>query len=98
MSPEFFKKWEHILEDVEKSKIPVSFIKKMVIKLEGRKQHTINIATLLKQGLEPDEVEEVVNRKIMELDESIINIEFVLNVPTIAATVQPETDKILNKL
>jgi len=98
MSPEFFKKWEHILEDVEKSKIPVSFIKKMILKLEGRKQHTINISTLLKQGLEPEEIEEVVNRKIMELDDSIINIEFVLNVPNIAATVQPETDKILNKL
>jgi len=28
MSPEFIEKWEHILEDVEKNKIPVQFIKK----------------------------------------------------------------------
>ena len=41
MSPEFVAKWEHILEDVEKNKIPVQFIKKLVIKLEGKKQQTI---------------------------------------------------------
>ena len=32
MSPEFIAKWEHILEDVEKNKIPVQFIKKLIIK------------------------------------------------------------------
>ena len=31
MSPEFIDKWEHILEDVEKNKIPVEFIKKLII-------------------------------------------------------------------
>ena len=33
MSPDFIDKWEHILEDVEKNKIPVEFIKKLIIKL-----------------------------------------------------------------
>jgi hypothetical protein len=98
MSPEFHEKWEHILEDVEKSKIPIQFLKKLVIKLEGRKQHTVNVQTLLKQGLEPEEVEEVVNRKLYEFDEEITNIEFILNVESIAETVQPETDKLLGKL
>ena len=98
MSPEFHEKWEHILEDVEKSKIPIQFLKKLVIKLEGRKQHTVNVQTLLKQGLEPEEVEEVVNRKLYELDDDITNIEFILNVESIAETVQPETDKLLGKL
>jgi len=98
MSPEFHEKWEHILEDVEKSKIPIQFLKKLVIKLEGRKQHTVNVQTLLKQGLEPEEIEEVVNRKLYELDEDITNIEFILNVESIAETVQPETDKLLGKL
>lgn len=98
MSPEFHDKWEHILEDVEKSKIPIQFLKKLVIKLEGKKQHTINVQNLLRQGLEPEEVEEVVNRKLYELDDTINNIEFILNVESIAETVQPETDKLLGKL
>jgi hypothetical protein len=98
MTPEYIRKWEHILEDVEKSKVPVQFIKKIVIKMIGKKQHTVNIQNLLKQGLDPEEVEEVISRKLHELDPLITSFEFILNVETIAETVQPETDKLLGKL
>jgi hypothetical protein len=98
MSPEYLRKWEHILEDVEKSKVPVQFIKKIVVRMVGKKQHTINIQSLLKQGLEPEEIEEIVGRKLNELDPLITSFEFILNVESIADTVQPQTDKLLNKL
>jgi hypothetical protein len=98
MSPEFIHKWEHILEDVEKNKIPVEFIKKLVIKLQGKKQQTINIQKFLSQGLNPDDIEEAVSRKLDELDDMIVSVEFVLNVQSIADTVQPETDRLLGKL
>jgi hypothetical protein len=98
MSPDFIDKWEHILEDVEKNKIPVEFIKKLIIKLTGKKQQTINIQKLLQQGLDPDQVEDAVSRKLNELEDSIISVEFVLNVQSIAETVQPETDRLLGKL
>jgi hypothetical protein len=98
MSPEFIEKWEHILEDVEKNKIPVQFIKKLIIRLRGKKQQTINIPRLLNQGLDPEQVEDAVSRKLNELDTEIVSVEFVLNVESIADTVQPETDRFLNKL
>jgi hypothetical protein len=98
MSPEFIEKWEHILEDVEKNKVPVQFIKKLVIKLQGKKQQTINIEKFLSQGLDPEQIEEAVSRKLNELDDSITSVEFILNVQSIADTVQPETDRLLNKL
>ena len=98
MTPEFLKKWESIIEDVDKVKVPVQFIKKIVVKMTGKKQHTINIQTLLKQGLDPEEIEEVVSRKLHELDPLITSFEFILNVESIAETVQPHTDKLLNKL
>ncbi len=98
MSPDFNKKWSHILEDVDKRAIPIEFIRKLVIKLEKRKQHTINIERMLKQGLEPEDVEDNVSTKLLELDEQVVSIEFVLNVDTIAEAVQPETDKLLNGL
>jgi hypothetical protein len=98
MSPEFIAKWEHILEDVEKNKIPVQFIKKLVIKLEGKKQQTINIEKFMSQGLDPDQIEEAVSRKLHELDHLIVSIEFILNVKSIAEVVQPETDKLLSGL
>jgi hypothetical protein len=98
MSPEFIEKWEHILEDVEKNKIPVQFIKKLIIKLEGKRQQTLNIEKFLSQGLDPDQIEEVVSRKLQELDDSVVGVEFLLNVQSIAEAVQPETDKILGNL
>jgi hypothetical protein len=98
MSPDFFDKWEHILEDVEKSRIPIQFIKKLVLKLEGKKQQTINIQKFLSQGLDPDQVEEAISRKLDEMDHIIVSIEFILNIETIAEVVQPETDKLLQKL
>jgi hypothetical protein len=98
MSPEFIAKWEHILEDVEKQKIPIQFIKKIIIKLDTKKQHTINVERFLQQGLSPDQIEEAVSRRLHELDDQIASVEFTLNVKTIADTVQPETDRLLGKL
>lgn len=98
MTPDYISKWEHILEDVEKSRVPVQFIKKIIVRMVGKKQHTINIQNLLKQGLEPEEIEEVVKRKLEELDPLITSFEFILNLESIAETVQPETDKLLGKL
>ena len=53
---------------------------------------------MLEQGLEPEQIEEAVSRKLFELDEQVVSVEFVLNVQSIAETVQPETDRLLNKL
>lgn len=98
MSPEIFAKWEHLIDSVEKTKIPVEFIRKLVLRLEGRRQRTINIRAMLDQGFEGEEIEEAVSRKLEEYDDSMISIEFILDIEGIAATVQPETDKILKNL
>lgn len=97
MSPDFIKQWEHIIDDVDKQKIPVEFIKKLVIKMQGKRQQTINIKKFLDQGLAPEQIEEAVSRKLQEYDDMIQSVEFVLNIESIAETVQPETDKLLRK-
>ena len=73
-------------------------LKKLILKLEGKRQHTINIEKFLNQGLEPEEIESVVSRKLEELDSVITSVEFILNVQSIADTVQPETDRLLGNL
>ena len=95
MSPELFQKWEHIVDEVDKTKIPVEFIKKLVLKLDGRRQRTINIKSLFKQGLDSDEIELAVVRKLEEHDHEMIGIEFVLDIEGIADIVQPTTDELL---
>lgn len=98
MSPDFYSKWAHILADVDKNAIPIEFIRKLIIRMEGRKQHTINIERMLKQGLLPETIEDHVSRKLVELDDMVESIEFVLNLETIATRVQPEIDRLLNGL
>lgn len=98
MSPDLFQKWEHLIEGVSKEKIPVEFIKKLILKLTGRRQRTINVQQLMDQGLEPDEIEEAISMKLQEYDEDMISIEFILNIESIADTVQPETDNLLRGL
>ena len=98
MSPEVFAKWEHIVDSVEKTKIPLEFIKKLVIKLNGRRQRTINIKSLFNQGLESDEIEQAITRKLDEYDDEMIGIEFVLDIEGIAEIVQPEIDDLLKSV
>jgi hypothetical protein len=98
LSPDLFEKWEHLIQGVEKDKIPVEFIKKLIVKLSGRRQRTINIQQMVEQGLDPDEIEEAISSKLDEYDNDIISIEFILDIESIAETVQPATDNLLRGL
>lgn len=98
MSPEFLKKWAHILADVDKHAMPIEFINKIIVKLKHRKQHTINVNRLFQQGLTSDQVEDIVSRKLNELDEELVKFEIILNIESIADVVEPETEKLLGKL
>jgi hypothetical protein len=97
-SDEFLLKWEHIIAEVTKTEVPLECIKKVVIKLHGKKQRTINLATLKRQGLDIEEVEVILSRTLSELGEEVRDIDFVVDVTEVAKIVQPETDKLLKDL
>jgi hypothetical protein len=102
MSPDFISKWESLIQDVDKHRVPVKFIKKLIIKLNGedgkRKQQTINVEKLFEQGLDVSAVEDAIGNRLQLLEAQIVNIDFILNIATIADAVQPETDAFLRKL
>ena len=97
-SDEFFQQWEHIIDEVNKTEVPLECIKKVVIRLHGKKQRTINLPTLKKQGLDMNELEIVLSRTLTELGDEVKDIDFVVDVTEVAKLVQPETDKLLNGL
>lgn len=97
-SDEFLAKWEGLVEDVEKTDIPVHCIKRLVIKLKDGKRRYLNISTLRKKGYDPLELEHVLNQKLSEYDGYIENIDFFVDVEAVAEQVQAETDLILGKL
>jgi hypothetical protein len=92
------EKWEDVVSSVDKENIPIDCVKKVVFKLRGNRQKTINLETLRRNGLDIEEIESVVSRTMNELGRSIVNIDFVIDVRSVAQHVQPITDHFLNKL
>jgi hypothetical protein len=95
---DFLGRWEQIVAEVNKTDIPLECIKKVVIKLVGGRQKTINLHTLKKQGLELEEVEAMLTRTFNDMDHEIRDVDFVVDVSSVADLVQPETDKLLGKI
>ena len=91
-------KWEDVLAGVDKDQIPIDCVKKILFKLKGGKRKTINLSTLRKQGLELEEIEVVVSRSMIELNKQIVNMDFVIDVNSVAKYIQPLTDQLLEKL
>ena len=98
LNDDFLKRWEHIVNEVSKTDVPLECIKKIVIKLSGGRQKTFNVHTLLKQGLDLEDIERLVTKAFAELDSQIRDVDFVVDINAVAELVQPETDKLLGKL
>ncbi len=92
------EKWEEVISTVEKDHIPVDCVKKVMLKLRGSRQKTINLEILRRNGLDIEEIESVVARTMSELGREIVNVDFVIDVRNVARLVQPVTDKFLSKL
>jgi len=98
LNDDFLTQWEHIIADVNKTDVPLECIKKVVVKLKPGRQKTINVHALLRQGLELGEIETMLTRFFHEHEHEIRDVDFVVDISSVAALVQPETDKLLGKL
>lgn len=87
-----------MIDEANKTDVPVECIKKVVIKLPNKRQKTINLATLRKQGLEAEEIEYIVTRQLNDFGDEVRDVEFVVDITAVIDLVQPETDKLLNSL
>ena len=98
LSDEFLDKWERIIAEVNKTDVPIECIKKVVIKLTGNRQKTVNLMSLRKQGLALEEIETMLTRLLNDLDDEIRDMDFIVDVSAVAELIQPETDKLLEKI
>ena len=98
LSDEFLSRWEDLVEGVSKTDVPVNCIKRVVIRLKDGRRRYLNMSTLRKKGLDPLELEGVLNQKLEEYDKQIQNVDFFVDVEQVAELIQPETDKMLGGL
>lgn len=95
---EFLDRWEHLINEVNKTEVPLEFIKKIIVRLNGKKQKTINLGTLRKQGLDWEEIDTVVTRTLTAYGDQVCDLEFIVDIISVAELIQPETDKLLRDL
>lgn len=98
LSDEFLEQWDHIISGVDKTDVPLECINKIVIRLQGGRQKTINLARLKRDGFDLEEIESVLTRNLVELGDLVRDIDFLVDVNAVARLVQPETDKLLKDL
>ena len=98
LSEEFLSRWEDLVEGVDKTDVPIDCIKRVVIKLKDGRRRYLTMSTLRKIGLDPIELEGVLNQKLEEYDKQIQNVDFFVDVDQVADLIQPETDKMLGGL
>jgi hypothetical protein len=98
LSDEFLAQWDHIISGVDKTEVPLECINKIVIRLQGGRQKTINLARLKRDGFDLEEIESYLTRNLLELGDLVRDIDFIVDVNAVAQMVQPETDKLLKDL
>ena len=97
-SEEFLQKWEHIINDVDITEVPLECLKKIVIKLNNRRQKTINIQMLRRKGFNVDQIEMTMAESFVQHEDDIRDVDFVVDVEAVANLVQPQTDHFLRDI
>lgn len=90
--------WKNILKDVDKEEVPIHVLERLIVHLKDGTDVEVNIKELLATGLDPNEIEERVNKRLSDLDMYIKNVDFFVDIESVERTIQPETDKLLSKL
>ena len=92
------EKWNKILKDVEKQEVPVTLLEAISVLLIDGTEVRIDIKELLGEGMEANDIEQMLNEKLAELDHIIKDVDFYVNIDDVAGMVQPITDSFLKDL
>ena len=93
------EQWKQVIDSIDQEMIPIDVVKKVVFKLEDGKQKTINLTTLRKQGLDIEDIEVIVNKKMCSFnDKDILKLDFVVDLYAVANKIEPLTKRYLAKL
>jgi len=91
-------KWERLLKEIVKEQVPVTVLKDICVNLKDGTTVEVDVEQLLSEGVDPEQLEKIINKKLAQLDMYISDVDFHISVDSVAKTVQPYTDKILKDL
>lgn len=93
------KSWKDIVENVDKREVPIDILQAIDVVLVDGTVISIDIRKLIDEdGMNPDEIEIMLDAKFNELDRYIQNVDFMVDIAKVVDTVTPETEKVLKGL
>ena len=94
------KSWKEIVESVDdKREVPIEVLQAIDVLLVDGTVISIDIKKLIKEdGMDPEDIELMLDEKFNELDRYISNVDFMIDIASVVDTIQPETDKVLKGL
>jgi hypothetical protein len=90
--------WRKILKDVEKNEVPITLLRSLSVNLVDGTIVNIDVKELIREGHDPDLIEEMLDLRLKALDHMIEDVDFFIDIDDVVKTVQPITDQILKDL
>jgi hypothetical protein len=90
--------WEKLIKEINKEQVPIGVLRYITVNLKDGTSVDVNIAEMLEEGAEPEFVEQLINKKLHDLDDSIKDVDFHISVDSVAKFIQPITDQLLKDL
>lgn len=95
---EYLKEWEDIINTVDKTSFPLCFVSSVSFESELDLPRTIDIQELRDKGYDDVSIIEIITETILEKPLDNEELEFNLDIPSIAKKAQKETNRILKNL
>lgn len=93
------KSWKEIVESVDKREVPIEILQAIDVILVDGTIISIDIRKLIDDdGMDPADIEIMLDDKFNELDRYIQNVDFMVDIAKVVDAVQPETNKVLKDL
>ena len=89
---------ERLLNEVNKDRVPISVLQCITVNLKDGTSVDIDVEELLEEGADPEVIEIIISEKLEELDDIIRDVDFHINIRSVANVVQPFTDNLLKNL
>lgn len=90
--------WEKLLKEVSKEQVPIGVLRYITINLKDGTAVDIDIEEMLNDGQDPELIEQLISDKLIANDAIIRDVDFHINVNSVAKTIQPYTDQLLKNL
>ena len=87
-----------MLKEVSKEQVPVGVLISITVNLKDGTAVDVNVAEMLEEGQDPDEVEQLINDRLTALEDIIQDVDFHISVDSVAKVIQPFTDNLLKNL